>query len=381
MLILAELEVNLPSSEGTNTNSALAMKFPSRSREAIKLCRQTSEYKTMLQQVRESQAAENIEWSDDSETSYNPDGVTIDSNSIHINEDNQNPNDRLHGTQRGTNNTSYPNIREYVEDNIINSTVQVCNPIRIALVHYLADVCGSDPVRKSLNGIYEALESVQSSKTHNDEKQTARSKPRSAKAMRKAQRYAHYQRLFKKDKSKLASEIFDGVDNSALKPPMSGAYEHFRKIWTVDTKDAGTLECKASVETDVLLAPITREEIALAIDQTNNDTAVGPDRLPLITIKRIARNELWCAYNIWLGLKRIPDLLKINRIVLLPKGTDDLDNIKNRRPIAIASLLIRLYKKILARRMQSIFRTNSRQTGFKPVNGVGQNVALLHNCR
>jgi hypothetical protein len=212
-----------------------------------------------------------------------------------------------------------------------------------------------------------------------NEKRTIESKPRSTKAIQKAQRYAHHQRLFKKDKSKLASEIFDGVDNSALKPPISDAYEHFRKIWTVDTKDAGTLQCKASVSSDILLAPITREEIALAIDQTNNDTAVGPDRLPLTDIKRISKNELWCAYNIWLGQRQIPDLLKINRTVLLPKGKDGLDNIKNWRPITIASLLIRIYNKILARRMQSIFRTNSRQTGFKPVNGVGQNVALLHS--
>jgi hypothetical protein len=44
--------------------------------------------------------------------------------------------------------------------------------MRIALVHYVADVCGSNPVCESLNGIHEALESVQSSKTHNDVKQT-----------------------------------------------------------------------------------------------------------------------------------------------------------------------------------------------------------------
>jgi hypothetical protein len=153
-------------------------------------------------------------------------------------------------------------------------------------------------VRKSLNGIHEALDRVQSSKPHNDEKRTIESKPRSTKAIQKAQRYAHHQRLFKKNKSKLAPELFDGVDNSALKPPISDAYEHFRKIWTVDTKYTGTLQCKASVSSDILLAPITREEIALAIDQTNNDTAVGPDRLPLTDIKRISKNELWCAYNI-----------------------------------------------------------------------------------
>jgi hypothetical protein len=138
--------------------------------------------------------------------------------------------------------------------------------------------------------------------------------------MQKAERDAHHQRLFKKDKSKLASEIFDGVDNSALKPPMSVACEHYRKIWTIDTRDAGTYKCHASVGSDILLAPITREEIALAIENTNNNTALGPDRLPLINIKRIAKNELWCAFNIWLGQRQIPDLLKVNRTVLLPKG-------------------------------------------------------------
>ena len=188
--------------------------------------------------------------------------------------------------------------------------------------------------------------------------------------MRKAERYAHYQQLFKKDKTKLASEIFDGVDNSASKPPMSIAYEHYKQIWTVDTKDTGTLLSKASVGNYVLLAPITREEITLTL---------GSDHLPIKDLKRIARNELWGAYNIWIGLRRVPDPLKINRTVLLPKGKDNLDKIKNWRPITIAFVLIRIYNKTLARRMHSVFHTNSRQTGFKPVNGVGQNVALLHN--
>lgn len=379
MLILAELEANLPSSEGIVINTVLAEKFPSRTREAIKLRRQTLEYKNMLHQVREDRAAQNREGSDSTDLSSDVDMATVANDSIGETEDQTDLNDQPPSTPLGTASTTYPNIRQYIQDNIIKGKVRMCTTMNDALSHYVADVFGSDPVLESLNGIREALVNVQSSQSHRGEKPNVGSKPRSAKAMRKAERYAHHQRLFNKDKSKLASEIFDGVDNSALKPPMSVAYEHYRKIWTIDTKDTGTLECKASVGTDVLLAPITREEIALALDQTNNDTAVGPDRLPLIDLKRIARNELWCAYNIWIGLRRIPDLLKINRTVLLPKGKDDLDKIKNWRPITIASVLIRIYNKILARRMQSVFRTNSRQTGFKPVNGVGQNVALLHN--
>jgi hypothetical protein len=152
-------------------------------------------------------------------------------------------------------------------------------------------------VRDSLKGIHEALGNFQSSKPHNDEKRTIGSKLRSGKSMRKAERYAHRQRLFIKDKSKLASESFDGVDNSAFKPPMSVAYEHYGKIWTIDTRNAETFKYHASVGSDILLAPITREEIALAIENTNNNTTLGPDRLPIIDIKRIAKNVLWCAYK------------------------------------------------------------------------------------
>jgi hypothetical protein len=335
----------------------------------------------MLQQVCEERAAQHLEGSDNTDASSDVNRDTIDSDSTNETEDDHDPNNRPSITLTGTTNntTSYPNIRGYIQKYIIDGKVQVCNSMRDALLHYINDVFDSDPVSESLNGIHEALDNVQSSKPHNDQKRTIGSKLRSSKSMQKAERDAHHQRLFKKDKSKLASEIFDGVDNSALKPPMSVACEHYRKIWTIDTRDAGTYKCHASVGSDILLAPITREEIALAIENTNNNTALGPDRLPLINIKRIAKNELWCAFNIWLGQRQIPDLLKVNRTVLLPKGKDDLDNIKNWRPITISSLLIRLYNKILARRMQSVFRTNSRQTGFKPVNDVGQIMALLHN--
>ncbi|CAF5020851.1 unnamed protein product, partial [Rotaria sp. Silwood1] len=73
---------------------------------------------------------------------------------------------------------------------------------------------------------------------------------------------------------------------------MSIAYEHFRKTWQTETKNTGNFEHKASVGYDVLLAPITREEIALAIKQTNNKAAVGADHVPLNDVQRIARNEL-----------------------------------------------------------------------------------------
>ncbi|CAF1318614.1 unnamed protein product [Adineta steineri] len=364
MLILAGLEANPTFIETINSNSALALKLPSRSREATKKRRQND-------RIQDAATTES--------TIVN--SLTIANDSINVNNDsgNHSSNDRSQGTQIGTSNESYPDIRQYIKTNIVKGRIRLCQTMWDAMTHYVNDVPNSDPVNESLIGIHQATNSVQSSQSHKDDRQTIESKLRSATSIPKAQIYAHHQRLFKKNKSKLASEIFGGVDNSALKPRMSVAYEHYRNIWTIDTKDAVLFKPQASVGFDVLLAPTTREEIALAIEHTKNDTALGPDRLSLTDIKRIAKKELWCAYNIWLGYRRIPDSLKINRTVLLPKGKDNLDNIKNWRPITIASPLLRLYNKILARRMQNVFRTNSKQKGFKPLNGVGQNVALLHN--
>jgi len=379
VIILAEFEAKIPPKDGLFINQILAKQFPSRTLESIKSRRKMIEYRNLLQQIRDCRAAENIEGSECIQESSDVNSITVVNDSINETEDtDNNPND-TNVTLRGTDSTTYPNIQQYIRDKIIDGRVQIGTTMAEALSHYVDEMRNSDPVEESLKGIREALENVQSSKTHKDEKQNAGSRFRGAKAKQKAHKFAHYQRLFKKDKSKLASEIFDGVDNSALKPPMSVAYEHFRKIWETDTKDTGKLEYKTSVGTDVLLGPITREEIAWAIDQTKNDTAVGPDHVSLNDVRRIARNELWCAYNIWIGSRKIPEQLKKNRTVLLPKGKDGLGNIKNWRPITIASILIRLYNKILTRRMHSVFRTSSKQTGFKPVNGVGQNVAILHN--
>jgi hypothetical protein len=400
MVVLAEIEAGLPLRKGGNINSALAEKLPSRTFDAIKSRRKSAEYKSILEEIRQRRGTTatppiELEETDDSDVSSslsstinnnNNNTVGNDSNCTNSDEDSSNNDPQDRKPQSNTLNKTVkvatcPIVREYLRMELITGKVQLGSNMNDALYSYVDDVLGSDHIEKSYEGLQQALESVQQPPTQNtrDAKAKTEGKPRCTKAMRKAERYAYCQRLFQENKSKLAAELFDGVDNSAVRPPIAEAHEHFSRIWAVETNDAGQQMYNTATGEDVLLAPITREEIITAIDNTRADTAVGPDRLPLGDIKRIAKNELWCAYNIWLGSRRIPDSLKVNRTVLLPKGKDDLDKIKNWRPITISSLLIRIYNKILAKRMSSVFHTSSKQTGFKPVNGVGQNVALLHN--
>ena len=95
MLVLAELDTNLPYTKGMVINSVLAKNYPSRSREAIKLRRQTPGYKKMLLEVRQDRALSNCEGSDCTEKSSDVDTATAANGSINETEDENDPLERL----------------------------------------------------------------------------------------------------------------------------------------------------------------------------------------------------------------------------------------------------------------------------------------------
>lgn len=393
--VLAELEASIPPEDGVYTNQVLAQRFPSRTFDAIKSQRKRADYRDLVQRIRDRGITTLSEgtttctvipasMTSNNNNSFSSSTVVNDGNcfSDNVIDASSGPNDsnQIPIPMVVQDVEQYPDIRMYVRNQFVDGRVQLCERMRIAVDRFMKhDSQNSSVVDMSLEGIHQALDGVPASDGASTRKKNSVGKPKNTKTKKKMNRFAHYQQLFKKSKSKLASEIFDSVDTSASKPPISDAYKHFKGIWEVEASDTAAVEDIGTRGADVLLAPITRQDIARAIEQTKLDTAVGPDELTLERIRCIAGRELWCAYNIWIGMRQIPDLLKINRTALLPKGSEGLDQIKNWRPITIASLLIRLYNKILAKRMQLVFETSRKQTGFKPMNGVGQNTALLHN--
>jgi hypothetical protein len=54
-------------------------------------------------------------------------------------------------------------------------------------------------------------------------------------------------------------------------------------------------------------------------------------------------------YNVWLYTRKVPNQIKDNRSILLPKETTDLDDENNWRPLTISSVMLRLYTNILAK--------------------------------
>ena len=259
--------------------------------------------------------------------------------------------------------------------------------MRRAVEAYVSNNNTTDPVQLSIDSINRALERTREKADNEANTKSRRQrrtvKPsasiRNAKRREKANKLAYYQHLYNTDKSKLVSELLDDVASNTEPPPMNIALEHYDKIWSKAVRDNGPKVNKQPVNPKLLLAPITRQEIDWAVKSTKTESGKGPDKVTLTEARAISKKELHAAFNIWLGARRIPDALRMNRTVLLPKGNTNLDNIKNWRPITIASMLIRLYNKILGKRMNKTFETDGRQVGFKPVNGCGQNVAWLHH--
>ncbi|KAL8572732.1 hypothetical protein ACOMHN_030314 [Nucella lapillus] len=77
------------------------------------------------------------------------------------------------------------------------------------------------------------------------------------------------------------------------------------------------------------------------------------------------------------SLERIPQYLKESRSILLPIGKKDLNLIGNWRPLTISSILLRLYSKVLAKRLTAAVPLNPIQRGFIPAPGVSENTQLL----
>ncbi|CAF4532711.1 unnamed protein product, partial [Didymodactylos carnosus] len=276
-----------------------------------------------------------------------------------------------------------PDIKQYVRNNILDvgeHIVNISDGMLDALVEFADNgMVLMDPVQQSLEALMLTIGNVQCSQQQGAALRNTDAREFIPRIRRKRQRYAHHQYLYKHDRSNLAAELFDGVNSTAECPPIGIAYEHFQNVWSEVTKDKGAFVRGKEVGADILLAPITLEDITWALKNTPKETAKGPDQLPLWKLKKIKTHELWAAMNVWLGSRRVPASLKLNRTKLLPKGTAQLDNIKNWRPITIASVLIRLFNKILAKRMSKVFQTDARQRGFKPLNGAGQNIAMLHH--
>lgn len=364
-LVLAKLERSLKFTQRGQILTRLYIGYneiaaksnaPLRSKEAIRGRRQQTEYKTLMKNLND----------EPQDSSSNHEYLSDDS----IPQQNANP----------SNTTAV--LRTYLEEMLKDKSKTLNNDLSRAISEFLQNNRADEILRLTMSGIDEAIKTFREkhppNKKHGKTTMTKNKKPiKNAKRYESARMHGYYQRLFYRNEKRLVAELLDGESSNVILPPIETAENYYKKIWSKPSRDDAPFEMKAMCNTDILLTPITKNEIEIAIKNTRKDSAAGPDRVNWFETKAII-NELTAAFNLWLNIQRIPDQLKENKTILIPKGNTDQSQIKNWRPITISSMILRTYNKILGYRMNGIFKTSDKQVGFKPVNGCGINTTWLH---
>lgn len=158
------------------------------------------------------------------------------------------------------------------------------------------------------------------------------------------------QRLYESDKAKLATKILDqkeGDQKCTLDPSIVEATYKERFGGVSQQVDLSSYPAPSSlVDNDLLLAPFMPKEVKTTLARSKKDS-------------------------------RVPAPVKENRSILLPKGSTGFDDINNWQPLTIASVLLRLYKNVIASRVSWLVDMNPRQRGFVSAPGCGENGFLL----
>ena len=355
----------LAKSTGTNTRSITAI----RSR------RVSAQYKSIFKQIMEEQ-----------ENSSNSNSEEDDSESSGSEESNQSQSVSPLTAAAATGDLYEQQIREFIKAKLLDQHHHISNATRELADAFVNRPDGGEYVENAYEVIKQVINDYYASqKARTEHTRRCSEKPKvydSIKNVRKKQKadeYKQHQKMYDKNKGKLVSVLLDGIDINTQPPPIKIATDHYANIWSKQVSDNEPIIPKRAINVDSLKMPISWQEIEQAITSTNAKTARGPDNITITDLKRLLKSELILSFNIWLASKRIPQDLKMNRTVLIPKGNKNLDDIGNWRPITISSIIIRTYNKILGARMNKVLETSDKQLGFKPVNGCAHNILWL-NC-
>lgn len=198
------------------------------------------------------------------------------------------------------------------------------------------------------------------------------------KSQTRALAYKLCQNLYNKKKKILAEKILDNkpLSDSDIRPRLDDIEEEYTNIFEAESPNDDK-PIKDYKTTSDLHQPITMENIKWAVEATKT-LSKGPDGLSIREVKRIPIWRLVLFFNVSLAAGYFPKVAKKCRTILIPKTTDDLENVKNWRPITIGSILLRLINKVLASRFECV-DLNPLQRGFIKTDGCLLNTATLHH--
>ena len=188
--------------------------------------------------------------------------------------------------------------------------------------------------------------------------------------------YRKMQNLYAKNKSVAAEQLLEGTWEKGKESPklsMFDMIDAWKEIFTSKSlPDNGTPSQNQDTHW-CLLKPITIEEIHSI--RNTKDSSFGPYTITIKELNAIPAIESASHFNLWLLVGTQPSEMCVGRTIFIPK-VDDPTSLEH-RPQTIASVIIRLYHKIMAKRWEATLILHSSQKGFLEGDGIAQHVWTL----
>ncbi|KAG7196381.1 hypothetical protein KM043_018805, partial [Ampulex compressa] len=235
-----------------------------------------------------------------------------------------------------------------------------------------------------------------------------RSKRRENREYKRRREYAIVQTLFKKNLRSCLNRILDGdserekpsdVDfadywrplmeaSSAADGDMSALRSAYREARQEGTNtsfargihlagvDGASPEIAPVLDKSVLWHPITAAEVARIVVRVGS--APGCDGITPRKWNVVPKCLRALLYNILLLARDVPESMTRTRTVFLEKGGMPVrPRPADYRPLSVGTVVLRQFHKILGSRLVALKLGDTRQRGFKPVDGVCENVTVL----
>ncbi|KAJ7986740.1 hypothetical protein DPEC_G00331530 [Dallia pectoralis] len=200
---------------------------------------------------------------------------------------------------------------------------------------------------------------------------------------KKSNKYRRAQQLFKSDRSKLATVLFDGIGEGSVAPTAAIALA-FKNRWDgIDSyQGLGQFRSDSGADNTAFGGLVTAEEVREALTSMKGNSAAGPDGLSkkaLLTWDPKG-TKMAKIYSIWLTKGSVPSAVKKCRTTLIPKSLDPAvcANVSGWRPLTIGSVIMRVYSKILNNRLSRVCSISPRQRGFISAPGCSENLIVLN---
>ena len=126
-----------------------------------------------------------------------------------------------------------------------------------------------------------------------------------------------------------------------------------------------------------IVQPLLKSDIDLALKGAQG--APGPDRTQWHALKS-KTEELAQRFNYYLATGKIPNRLLKGKTTLIPKDLDNINNPTKYRPITVSSTIVRLFHKVLAKRLEKHLSIDEFQRDFRSGDGISLNLQLLQSA-